>query len=69
MFESGMSGRVGLLAGTEVSSASTSITNPVARVGGGVAMREGEAAFLSGESSSIADSRRGEVMEECVWVV
>ena len=31
------SGRVGLLAGTEVSSASTSITDSVAQVGGGVA--------------------------------
>ena len=63
------SGRVGLLAGTEVSSASTSMTDSVARVGGGVAARGGDAGFLSGESGSIADSGRGERMEECVCLV
>ena len=63
------SGRVGLLAGTEVSSASTSITDSVARVDGGVAARGGEASFLSGESGLIADSGRGELMEECVCLV
>ena len=60
------SGRVGLLVGTEVSSASTSITDSVARVGGGVAAQGGDAAFLSGESGSTTDSGRGEEMEECV---
>ena len=48
-------GRIGLLAGTEVSSASNSITDSVARVAGGVAARGGDAAFLSGESGLIAD--------------
>ena len=63
------SGRVGLLVGTEVSSTSTSITDSVARVGGGVAAQGGEATFLSGESGSIADSGIGELMEECVCLV
>ena len=63
------SGRVRFLAGTEVSSASRTITDSVARVGGGVAVRGGEATFLSGESGSIADSGRGELMEECVFLV
>ena len=63
------SGQIGLLAGIEVSSASTSITDSVARVDGGVAVWGGEAAFLSGESGSIADSGRGELMEEWVCLV
>ena len=62
------SGRIGFPAGAEVPSASRSITDSVARIGGGVDVRGGEAAFLSGESGSAADSRRGELMEEYVFV-
>ena len=63
------SGRAGLLAGIGLSFASNSITDSVARVGGGVAARGGDMAFLSRESGSIADSGRGERMEECVCLV
>ena len=68
-FGSGTAGRIGLPAGTKMSSASTSVTDSVARVSGGVAARGGDATFLSGESDSIAGSGSGEVMEECVCLV
>ena len=66
---SGTTGQIGLLTGTDVSPAFTSITDSVARVGGGVAARGGDATFPSGEFGSIADSGSGEVMEECVCLV
>ena len=61
----GGSGRVESTTGTEVSSGSNSTIDSVA----GVAARGGEATFLSGESGSAAGSGRGELMEECVWVI
>ena len=66
---SGTTGRIGLPAETKMSSASTSVTDSVARVGGGGAARGGDATFLSGESGSIAGLGSGEVMEECVCLV
>ena len=69
VFGSGTSGRIGLLAETGLSPASTLITDSVARVGDGVAARGSVAGFLSGEFGSVADSERGEVMEECVCLV
>ena len=66
---SGTVGRIGLVAGTEASSISTSVADSDARVGGGVGARGGVATFLSGEFGPEVDSGRGEVMEECVcWV-
>ena len=62
-------GRIGLPAEMKMSSASTSVTDSVARVGDGVAARGDVAGFLSGEFGSVADSGRGEVMEECVCLV
>ena len=52
-----------------MSSASTSVTDSVARVGGGATVRGGNATFLSGEFGSEVDSERGEVMEEWVCLV
>ena len=68
-FSVATSGQIGFLAEAGVPSMSRSMTDSVARVGGGVAARGGVATFLSGESGSVAGSRRGELMEECVWVV
>ena len=49
---------------------STSVTDSVARVGGGDGDRRGGVAtFLSGESGLEDDSGRGDVMDECVCLV
>ena len=48
---------------------STSVTGSVARVGGGDGDRRGEITFLSGEFGLDVDSGRGEVMDECVYLV
>ena len=66
---SGTTGRIGLVTGTDMSPVSTPTTDSVARVGGGLAARGGDATFLSGEFVSEVDSGRGEVMEECVCLV
>ena len=60
---SGTDARIGLLARTGLSSTSMLMTDSVARVGGGLAARGGDATSPSGESGSIADSGSGEVME------
>ena len=57
------------MTGTEVSPVSTSVTDSVARVGGGDGDHGGEITFLSGEFGSEVDSGRGDVMEECVFLV
>ena len=57
------------MTGTEVSPASTSMTDSVARVGGGDGDRCGEVTFLSGECGPKVDSGRGDVMDECVCLV
>ena len=62
-------GPIGLLTGTEVSPVSTSTTDSVARVGGGLDAHGGDATFLSGEFGSEVDSGRGAVMEEWVCLV
>ena len=49
-----------------MSPTSTSVTDSVARVGGGDGVRRGEFAFLSGECGPEVDSERGRVMDECV---
>ena len=50
-----------------MSPVSTSVTDSVARVGGGDGDRRGGVAtFLSGESGLEVDSVRGRVMDECV---
>ena len=49
---------------------STSVTNSVARVGGGDGDRRGRViTFLSGECGPEVDSGRGDVIEECVCLV
>ena len=49
---------------------STSVTNSVARVGGGDGDRcGGLITFLSGECGPEVDSGRGDVIEECVCLV
>ena len=50
-------------------SVSTSTTDSVARVGGGLAARGGDTTLLFGEFGSEVNSGRGEVMEECVCLV
>ena len=55
--------------GTVMSPISTSVTDSAARGGGGVGDRGGVATFLSGECGSGADSGRGDVIEECVFLV
>ena len=57
------------MAGTEISPMSTSMTDSVARVGGGDGDRGDEATFPSGECGPEVDSGRGEVMDECVCLV
>ena len=52
-----------------MSPVSTSVTDSVARVGGGDGDRRGEITFLSGEFGLEDDSGRGEVMDECVCLV
>ena len=68
VFGSG-TGRIRLVAGTEVSPVSTSVADSAARVGGGLGACGGGATSLSGEFGSEVDSGRGEVMEECVCLV
>ena len=69
VFGSSTSGRIELVAGTEVSPVSTSVTDSAARVGGGFGVCGGDATFRSGEFSSEVDSGRGDVMEEWVCLV
>ena len=57
------------MTGTEASPISTYVADSTARVGGELAARGGDATLLSGEVGCIADSGRGEVMEECVCMV
>ena len=52
-----------------MSPVSTSVTDSVARVGGGDGDRAGEATFLSGECGPEVDSGRGDVIDECVCLV
>ena len=54
------------MTGTETSPRSTSVTDSVARVGGGDGDRGGVITFLSGECGPEVDSGRGRVIEECV---
>ena len=48
---------------------STSVTDSVARVGGGDGDRGGVATFLSGECGPEVNSGRGDVIDECVCLV
>ena len=57
------------MTGTKASPVSTSVTDSVARVGGGDDDRGGEITFLSGEFGLEVDSGRGDVMDECVCLV
>ena len=52
-----------------MSPVSTSVTDSVARVGGGDGVRRGEITFLSRECGPEVDSGRGDVIEECVCLV
>ena len=49
-----------------MSPTATSVTDSVARVGGGDGDRRGEITFLSGECGLEVDSGRGDVIDECV---
>ena len=46
-----------------------SVTDSVARVGGGEGDRRGEITFLSGECGPEVESGRGRVIDECVCLV
>ena len=52
-----------------MSPTSTSVTDSVARVGGGDGDRRGEITFLSGELGLEDGSGRGDVIDECVCLV